>query len=328
LKKNESLYPWSDKHLKVGSGFVGQIHNCISHSHIFVPLVTEASQAAGWVHQEIGIAVAMNVTPVPVCIGELPAGMLQMEHAIVEKKSFKKCLRRLSAINFDHIVEQAGAVSSTFGELAHEPGKRARLIAEYSDAARLTIGPQCARHSGGLSSFALPDEAKHHVAWKSRYGNRPRGEEMYEYFRRERQSLEKHAREKGCKLMINYGVNLDREYGEGVWRTRLQILVNFLESLPDDKVEIALFTDRKPNARLMVGDWFQAESMAVAPVSGIQNTFFSSHAPTIRRSIQEFDHELNGYIERQGSNPGKSRTWAIDKLREKIQTLPRHPLWP
>src|SRR4051812_41174276 len=77
------LIPWSDQDLAAGPGFTLQIQTKIAHSHLFVPILTPESHRRGWVHQEIGFAVALKVPCVPVCIGKVPEGMIAMAHAVV-----------------------------------------------------------------------------------------------------------------------------------------------------------------------------------------------------------------------------------------------------
>ena len=62
--------PWSDANIAAGRGLTHQIQSYIAHSHVFVPILTPRSHARGWVHQEIGFAVAMKVPCVPSCIGQ------------------------------------------------------------------------------------------------------------------------------------------------------------------------------------------------------------------------------------------------------------------
>src|SRR6185295_7572717 len=68
------LEPWSDVDLQKGIGFTEQIQTNISHSHLFLPILTARSHPRGWVHQEVGFAVAMKIPCVPICVGKLPEG--------------------------------------------------------------------------------------------------------------------------------------------------------------------------------------------------------------------------------------------------------------
>jgi hypothetical protein len=322
------LVPWSDNNLAAGTGFTEQIQNLISHSHLFVPIITPISHQRGWVHQEIGFAVASKVPVVPLCIGELPPGMVSMAHALELNDLAAECLPRLKQQNFRELVAQSGKSWLPSGECAGEPGMRAQVIERLADEARRNLGPQIVRNSGGLSSFRIANARADHPIWRAHYGDKPRSHADFGYFRGERNALASHADVAGCKLIVNHGVDLDKEYGSGVWSSRIRSLVMYLESLPDDKVEIALVTKAAPHAWLAVGDWFLAESAAVRPVRGIQNTLFATHAPSIDRRIQEFDEDLKELISLQGSPPGQSRPWAIQVLKKRMDELPRHPDWP
>ena len=45
-------------------------------------LITEEAERRGWVHQEIGYAVAMNVPVLPVVEGEPPSGIIRTHEAV------------------------------------------------------------------------------------------------------------------------------------------------------------------------------------------------------------------------------------------------------
>ena len=83
LKANGLEPLWTEK-LSGGSGFDDQIKIFIEHAHVFMPVLTKKSIARGWVHQEIGYAVALNIPVFPVTIENVtPGGMLQMIQAFV-----------------------------------------------------------------------------------------------------------------------------------------------------------------------------------------------------------------------------------------------------
>jgi hypothetical protein len=130
-------------------------------------------------------------------------------------------------------------------------------------------------------------------------------------------------------MIINHGLCLDRYYGKGVKRTRLAILLRFLESLslPDESVMIALVEDHPPDLMLGVGDWFVAESMAGRPVRGVLQTVFMSHAPSVTHRLQEFDAKIRNLVDEQKSPPGQSKAWAIEQIHFMIRGLPPHPAW-
>jgi hypothetical protein len=81
LKQNGLTVLW-DENFAFGHGFHEQIKNFISHAHVFMPIITRTSSQRGWVHQEIGYAMALNVPVLPVTKDQLPGEMLQQLHAV------------------------------------------------------------------------------------------------------------------------------------------------------------------------------------------------------------------------------------------------------
>ncbi|HEY4308804.1 MAG TPA: toll/interleukin-1 receptor domain-containing protein [Pirellulales bacterium] len=323
------LEAWSDKDLAAGKGFTEGIQTDITHSHVFVPILTPRSHERGWVHQEIGYAEAMKVPCVPVCIGKVPEGMIAMRHAVKVDEELNDLERILQRVNFQQLVREAGREWVPRIGCANEPEKRAEMIERFSDEAISRFKPFCVRIQGSLNSFSLPDEPPDHPAWKARYGDKPRTPHAYEWYRRERQALERHAVKGGLKMIVNYGLDIDGAYGQGAKRSRLSILVKFLESsnLPNENASIALIDRHPPDMVLAVGNWFVAESLAGRPVRGVIGTVFTAHAPTVSRAVEDFDHKLATLLTAQGTSPVESRQWAIDKLRSVMDTLPRHSDW-
>ena len=90
---------------------------------------------------------------------------------------------------------------------------------------------------------------------------------------------------------------------------------------------MAIVDADEANLLLAVGDWFVAESWAPRPVKGVTGTAFTSHAPTVRRRVAEFDDTLASILAAQGVSLRDSRRVAIGRIREKASTLPKHPAW-
>ena len=82
ILKENGLQPMFDKGFTSGHGFTDQIKNFISHAHVFMPVITKESGCRGWVHQEIGYAMAMNIPVLPVSLGEMPGQMISHLQAI------------------------------------------------------------------------------------------------------------------------------------------------------------------------------------------------------------------------------------------------------
>jgi hypothetical protein len=328
--RTAGVLPRTDVDFKHGpTAFDRQLQTDISHAHVFVPILTPRSHERGWVHQEIGYALAMKVPCVPICVGSLPDGMLAMSQAVVVDEDLAGLEDKLAGVDFQGLVEQASQLWIPPAEAAIEPEERAITIARYCDEARRVAGLGCVRISGGLSSFSLPDQPPHHPMWQARYGNKPRLPYSYQVFRRERNAVAQHAMAAGLRMIINGGLNVDRDYGEGVTRTRLCILTQFLEMFEgsDENVQLVVVDEHPAHLTLSVGDWFFAESLAGRPVRGVLHTVFTTHAPSVSRHNTEFDRNLLGVLKDQRTAPAESRAVALDRLRSRIRELPPHPAW-
>jgi hypothetical protein len=329
--RRRGLEPWSDVDFAVGTGFTEQIQTNISHSHLFVPILTRRSHGLGWVHQEIGYAVAMKIPSVPVCVGKVPNGMLAMAHSIVVNDSLDGLDDKLAAIDFEALVERAATDWLPPGETALEPEQRAVLIARHAEKAWQVIGPSCVRIKGrGLTSFSIPDEPPENPVWIARYGGTPRGTYSRQLFRQERQALARHARTAGLRLIVNVGFDFDTHFGVGTKRARLTVLMQFLESLelPEDKVRVAVVQEHSLSQIVAVGDWFVAESLTSVPGRGVLHSVFTAHPPTVNMRIAEFDQSLDRLLREQGITPSTSRTSAIRLMQQLVHDLPSHPAWP
>jgi hypothetical protein len=328
--RERGMEPWSDVDFAVGTGFTEQIQTNISHSHVFVPILTRRSHALGWVHQEIGYAVAMKIPSVPICVGKVPDGMLALAHSIVVDDSLHGLDDKIASVDFAALVEQAATDWSPPGETALEPEQRALLIARHAEKAWHAIGPSGVRiHGRGLSSFSIPDEPSEHPVWIARYGGKPRGTYSCQLFRRERQALARHARVAGLRLIVNVGLDLDRQFGIGTKRTRLCILIQFLQSLelPDDKVCVAVVQEHTLSQVVAVGDWFVAESLTSVPGRGVLHSVFTAHPPTVNMRIAEFDQNLEHILREQGITAVNSRVAAMAVMQDLLHELPSHPAW-
>ena len=97
------------KELKIGEGFDEQLKIFIEHSHVFMPILTESASARGWVHQEIGYAIALNIPVFPVTTEKIsPGGMLNLIQA--KRLSDDLVIRRkqLSIEEFRDLISRVG----------------------------------------------------------------------------------------------------------------------------------------------------------------------------------------------------------------------------
>jgi hypothetical protein len=92
--------------------------------------------------------------------------------------------------------------------------------------------------------------------------------------------LERHACQMGCDLIIDPDFCLVRN-GILATRTRLQILMDFLICMPDEKIRIVLSSQAREGNLTLIGDWFSAESVSPRPGEGHRQTIFNWHSPSV-----------------------------------------------
>jgi len=319
LQKNGLTVMW-DQDFVSGQGFDEQIKGRVNHAHVFLPLITPNSMAGGWVHQEIGYAMALNVPVLPVCVGEVPGEMLQPLHAVCLKEDLSDLAYKLPRQVFENLVQHAEKTSRPLYQCAMFPEERADMIVEYSQEVLQMGARGCVRQMGALSSFQTPNRRLSHPIWRQRYGNHWPGDHHCRCLREERRTLEKHARHAGCKLLIKPHVD-HSQYGSAAIRARLEAVVEFLDSMPDDGVVIAVNESVPQKSVTIVGDWFMVESVMGKLGWGYQHSTFTRHAPTVRKGIEAFDRELEEILQESAMEAALSRTAAIDRLKQEMANL-------
>lgn len=297
---------------RAGKGFDEQIKTFIQHAHIFVPVITHES--TNWVHNEIGYAVAFNIPILPVIIGEANStGMLGKIHAEkvndLNEKNWKKILSSLEAIKDD---KSTGAIFV----LASEEDERAKMMARYAEDVLEIPESGLVRQKGGLSSFHIPGSPINKKVWEDRYYPVPKSHTHMKLQREERKALEKHAIQKGCRLIIDPSYAKAGNRSKLAARTRIKSLIEFLESMPDDKVVIAIMKEPQEFESLtIVGDWFLAESVSFKFFGGFTNTVFTRNAEEIFNRIEYFEAELEELLEENKWTEKNSRVKAIEALK-------------
>jgi hypothetical protein len=320
------LTPMWDKDFVFGHGFQEQIKTFIAHSHVFLPIITTSSSERGWVHQEIGYAMALNVPVLPLCVGALPGEMIRELHAVQFTGDFRELQDKLSSKNIEKLVESYKDNSFPLYHCAELTEDRAIMMAKYANDV-LQLKPVlkgeaygCVRQKGGLSSFHIPDNLISHPIWDQRYGPLKRSKFHYRLQREERLALERHARVGGCRLIINPYLTYD-EYGTSARISRLNSLLMFLETMPNDKVQVAINEKSLNESVTIVGDWFAAQAVSAEQGQGYQQTIFTRHAPSISKKIEEFDQEFKELLKEWNWKPESSREVAINKIKEIIADI-------
>lgn len=320
------LEPLWDEGFAAGRGFHEQIKMFIAHAHIFLPIITESSSQRGWVHQEIGYAVALNIPVLPVARGELPSEMLRELHAVVltgkSEDIEAELKRKLTRASVDVLLKGYLDESHAYYEAAPLAEDRTALMTRYANQVQQMGRTATLRQKGGLSSMQIPDEVTTHPVWTERYGQMPKGAFHCRGQRNERMALEYHARAAGFKLLIDPSMSYDR-YGAEARKARLSTLIQFLSSLESDpKYQVAFCAEGgiRENVTIL-GDWFYAESVSPSLGSGYRQTIFTRHAPSMQAKLDLFDREFAGRLEALGWKPEESRDLALARLRETAGTI-------
>lgn len=311
-----------DRNFALGSGFHEQIKAQIAYAHVFIPVVTPSSSARGWVHQEIGYAMAMNVPVLPVALGQRPGEMIGMLHVVLLRDDGD--IERLNEDALSLLVDQHDDPTHALHVCAEESEDRAELFYRYANEVRRLIGERHAMvfQSSALSSFHIPAETPQHQVWTDRYNvNDRRGLHHRRLQRRERLALQWHANRSGARLIIcpEAMTHPGADVEPLAVLTRFRTLVNFLNEVSHD-VELRHGALRPHGENItIVGHWFMATSLIGSRAQGYRHTTFTRHAPTIAKQIELFNREFEDTERFPGS--GNSRQNAIDFLSREIDRL-------
>lgn len=325
-----NLKPVWDKDIGPGTPFSDAIKGLIANAHLFMPLISENSQHRPWVHQETGYAMAINIPVLPVAFGNLPGEMISQLQAIsVKLKSPDEfdemdLIEQLNRLNMDQLVVPPPARSVGIVEVADYPEERTELMCRCVNRVTELGSYVHVRQRGALSSFSIPHRVLSDPIWKQRGDS---SQYYRKHLRNERITLEQHARQSGCSLILDPEAAIGRagKEKENLTRlnARLSTLLEFLESMPDEKIEVVITPRTQEGNLTIVGDWFVAESQAPLPGQGYRQTVFSWHAPTVLKELRRFDQEFEEYKLQSGLEPNTSRSAAISKIQETIARLPQ-----
>jgi len=307
------MVPLWDENLIIGTGFHDEIKDYISQSHIFIPLLTESTSKGGWVHQEIGYAMALRIPVFPLTTENiLPGGMLQMIQAKKIVDNEQHLLELLTNETFQMLIEKIKPVP--LFECAHLPEERSKMMVDYCDKVTSIKKFGIVRQKGGLSSFHIPTVSILKQVWIDRYFPETRSDYHKSLQRNERLAFQKHADQEGCRLIINpeYATQ-GRSKLSSI--TRLQTLIDFLRSPSGEKAVVAIKNEVVNKESLtIVGDWFLAESVSFKEGDGFTNTFFTRDVSEVIRRIDDFDSEMEDILEESGWKENNSKDKAVEVL--------------
>lgn len=318
------LCPMWDKNFAFGSGFHDQIKLFIAHAHIFMPVITKSSSRRGWVHQEIGYAMAYNIPVLPLAKGVLPGEMIQGLQAVQFNESIDEIKNLLAGETFTNLVNQYIDPKFALYQCGDLTEDRAMMMAAYAERVLALRAYGSVRQKGALSSFHIPDKIITDPIWKKRYGQINRDPFHCRVQRGERIALEKHARKEGCKLIIDPYISYDI-YGVEARLVRLQGLIDFLESMIKENVKVEVVINQGMNVEesvTIVGDWFAAESISSSMGHGYRQTIFTHHAPSMKMKIDLFDQEfeeLRKNMKCEAADSAKETIGIIAQLMKDIK---------
>lgn len=309
-----------DKNLAAGTGFHEQIKDSIASAHVFMPLITKESLHRGWVHQEIGYAMALNIPVLPVTTENLdPGGMLQIIHAVKIDEKVENLSMFFNKRTFEILLKNSS--SAPIFLCAHLPEERTRMISEYSDKISNIGEFGIVRQKGGLSSFHIPDDCIQKTIWNERYLPEIKSEYHKRLQRGERIALEKHAKNAGYKIIISPEYVIKGRDSRAV-AARFETLIKFLEKDAFNPSVIAIQNEETSRESLtIVGDWFLAESVSFKKGDGFTNTFFTRDTFEIGRRTEDFECELEELLEQREWTPENSREKAIEELNRLLKTF-------
>lgn len=309
----------NDDDLIPGTGFPDQIKNYIANAHVFMPVITIESSQRGWVHQEIGYAMALNIPVFPVTIDhKQPEGMANEIHALRLDKKEESWKNQLNHDTFKNLIEFKTPIAMY--NMAVQMGQRAEMIADFANNV-LRIGKSgIVRQKGGLSSFHLPNTIANKKPWRDRIHSDKLISNHMQLQYKERKTLEKHVDKKGCRLLIR-PINVISDKTSIAAKARINTLIEFLDSKKDDKVVIAIQKDPTIESLTIVGDWFLAESVSFKKDEGYTHTFFTRNATEILERIDVFEEELKLALEDCGWTEGNSRVKTIEELNRILKNI-------
>ena len=132
LEQDGIMVLWTEK-LATGSAYVEELKVFIEHAHIFIPVITKSSSTRGWVHQEIGYAIALHIPVFPVLIGDVkPIGLIESLQAVKLNSNDQDIKGKLSCRLLKAMLKKEPPLPA-FYQRAAQVEERADLMKLFSD---------------------------------------------------------------------------------------------------------------------------------------------------------------------------------------------------
>jgi hypothetical protein len=317
------LAPIWDKGIPGGAAFDQEICRRIATAHLFMPLLTPHSAEKAWVHQEIGYALGIDIPVLPIAIGILPLAMLSRIQAISVSSDLSNLREEIEQADTEALIMPTRSqteldrlgVTTQVAEFSED---RARTLVNFSKEMRV---PARVRQRAIFSSFSLPVEPPTHQIWNSIELAQPRSERFRALLRDERCVLGQHALTAGCSLILTPFLDF-ASVGHQVHRTQLQLLQEFLLTLPKEAAKVAFSRGPFLGSLTLVGDSFGAKALPPQPGAEYRQTLFSHHGPTVLRWLYDFDEELHDCLRLDGIADQESRDYAVAEIEKRLRELP------
>ena len=324
--------PMSDVDLPEGFEFADEIRKRISYAHVFVTVLTARSKDRPWVHQELGFAMGLGVPILPLALDELPKGMAEQIEAVRVNPDLDNLAERLRPETLERLVRRSQKAGSATFERADRLRQRTERIVDYAEVLLEDVGPLEIRQRSAFSSFSIPKHGPRHNDWDARDGLRPDPPEVRELLRQEREVMERHARERGCHLIMDPFVPIPQRVAKSdsvrlkhdpkATAVRLRNLCEFLESMPDDKLQVVFHRGEIEGSTVIVGDWLLVEAIVPHHTGGYRQSTFTRHAPTVLARMDAFDREFKDALADANLAGRSSRSAALEAIRQLLGELP------
>ena len=297
------LRPFSSADIMVGESYSQGVREHILSAHVFMPLMTAGSMHRPWIHQETGFAMGSAVAVLPILLKNepIPAELASQFHGVQIAGDMSDIHEYLTVERFEKLAAASGDPEFANYQTAADPDRRFELLIRRAEKVHRWGYRGRVRESYLLSSFSFPDAPVDSVEWDRCEGKVKKPIRLRRLYRELRRSLEQHAREEGCDLLLYPQGALDISDIES-WRHRLDVLRDFVKSMPKDKVRLAFRPRPAYSHQLIVGDWFAARCIGGAP--GVYpETMITKHSFVVLDRISRFEAELEQYAPGSDAQP-------------------------
>jgi hypothetical protein len=317
--------PLWDKDLLPGTGFSEQIQSFIRNSHIFLPFITAAAAERPWLHQEIGFAIALGKPVLPVTVEALPLGIISQIQAVQLQEDLADADAKLSADYFRILFDRNTDRTASY-ECPEDNTKRAELLARYADSVWAIRQHGEVRQRASLGTFSMLDRGETDPVWRKYFPATPDNITLFRALRQELVALQRHAKERGCRLILDPVERLEaafRRQGIVSVKARVSGLLRFLGDKQDIPNVLVAFNDEEERtvSITLVGDWFSSEAVSSGGTRVLREALFTRDAPTVRQQLEDFDNRMRDLLAASGWDEASSRDLAILKLRTYLDEL-------